>query len=56
MLELGSSFFFFINCKLHNRYGKDDKYIDGVNNMYENIDDDDIEDLDLRKEKDDYER
>lgn len=35
-----------------------DKYIDVVNEMYEDnvLDDDDIEDLDLSKEKDDYER
>ena len=34
------------------------KYIDVVNEMYEDnvLDDDDIEELDLSKEKDDYER
>ena len=34
------------------------KYIDVVNDMYDDkvLDDDDIEDLDLSKEKDDYER
>ena len=39
-------------------YDKDDKYIDVVNEMYEDnvLDDEDIEDLDLSKEKDDYER
>ena len=39
-------------------YDKDDKYIDVVNDMYEDnvLDDDDIEELDLNKEKDDFER
>ena len=39
-------------------YDKDDKYINVVNDMYEDnvLDDEDIEDLDLRKEKDDFER
>ena len=39
-------------------YDKDDKYIDVVNEMYEDnvLDDDDIEDLDLKKSKDDFER
>ena len=37
---------------------KDDKYIDVVNDMYDDnvLDDDDIEELDLSNEKDDYER
>ena len=48
----------FLYCKLHNWYYKDDKYIDGVNDMYEDnvLDDDDIKDLKLSKEKDDFER
>ena len=48
----------FLHDKLHSWYDKDGKYIDVVNDMYEDnvLDDDDIEDLDLGKEKDDYER
>ena len=48
----------FLYSKLHNWYDKDDKYIDVVNDMYEDnvLDDDDIEELDLNKEKDDFER
>ena len=48
----------FLYSKLHNWYDKDDKYIDVVNDMYDDnvLDDDDIEELDLSKEKDDYER
>lgn len=48
----------FLHDKLHNWYDKDDKYINVVNDMYEDnvLDDDDIEDLDLSKEKDDFER
>lgn len=48
----------FLYSKLHNWYDKDDKYIDVVNDMYEDnvLDDDDIEELDLSKEKDDFER
>ena len=48
----------FLHDKLHSWYDKDDKYIDVVNEMYEDnvLDDEDIEDLDLSKEKDDYER
>lgn len=48
----------FLHSKLHNWYDKDDKYIDIVNDMYEDnvLDDEDIEDLDLSKEKDDFER
>ena len=44
--------------KLHNWYDKDDKYIDVVNDMYADniIDDNNIEDLNLIKEKDDFER
>ncbi len=48
----------FLHDKLHSWYDKDDKYIDVVNDMYEDnvLDDDDIEELDLSKENDDYER
>ena len=48
----------FLHEKLHSWYDKDDKYIDVVNDMYEDnvLDADDIEDLDLSKEEDDYER
>ena len=48
----------FLYSKLHNWYDKDDKYIDVVNDMYEDnvLDDDDIKDLKLSKEKDDFER
>ena len=45
----------FLHDKLHSWY---DKYIDVVNEMYDDnvLDDDDIEELDLSKEKDDFER
>ena len=48
----------FLDNKLHSWYDKDDRYIDVVNYMHENnvLDDDDIEELDLSKEKDDFER
>ena len=48
----------FLYSKLHNWYDKDDKYIDIVNDLYEDnvLDNEDIKDLDLSKEKDDYER
>lgn len=48
----------FLHDKLNSWYDKDDKYIDVVNDMYEDnvLDDDDIEELDLNKEKDDFER
>ena len=48
----------FLHDKLHSSYDKDDKYIDVVNDMYDDnvLDDDDIEELDLSNEKDDYER
>ena len=48
----------FLYSKLHNWYDKDDKYIDVVNEMYDDnvLDEDDIENLDLSKEKDDFER
>jgi chromosome segregation ATPase len=47
----------FLHTKLFRWYDKDDKYIDVVNDMYEDhvLDDEDIEDLDLNKEKDDFE-
>ena len=46
----------FLYSKLHNWYDKDNKYIDVVNDMYDDniLDDEDIEDLDLNKEKDDF--
>ena len=48
----------FLHVKLHSWYDKDDKYIDVVNEMYDDniLDDDDVEELDLSKEKDDLER
>ena len=48
----------FLHSKIHNWYDKDDKYIDVVNDMYEDevLDDDNIKDLDLNKEKDGFER
>ena len=48
----------FLHRKLHSWYDKDDKYIDVVNEMYEDnvLNDEDIEDLDLSKEKDDFEK
>lgn len=48
----------FLHDKLHSWYDKDDKYIDVVNDMYDDniLDDDDVEELDLSKEKDDLER
>ena len=48
----------FLHNKLHSWYDKDDKYIDIVNDMYEDnaLDDDDIKELDLNKEKDVFEK
>ena len=48
----------FLYSKLHNWYDKDDKYIDVVNDMYEDnfLDVENIKDLKLSKEKDDFER
>ena len=48
----------FLHDKLHSGSDKDEKYIDVVNDMYDDnvLDDDDIEELDLSKEKDDFER
>ena len=47
----------FLHSKLHNWIDKDDKYIDVVNDMYQDnvLDDKNIEQLDLNNEKDDYE-
>ena len=47
----------FLHDKLHSWYDKDDRYIDVVNDMYDDkvLDNDDIEELDLSKEKDNYE-
>ena len=47
----------FLHSKLHSWYDKDDKYIDVVNDMYEDsvLNDEDIEDLNLSKVKDDFE-
>ena len=48
----------FLHDKLHSWYDKDDKFIDVVNEMYEDniLDDEDIKELDLTKEKDDFEK
>ena len=48
----------FLYSKLHNWYDKNDKYIDVVNDMCEDkiLDDDDIKDLKLNKEKAGFER
>lgn len=47
----------FLRNKLHSWYDKDDKYIDVANDMYnDNVLVDDIEELDLSKEKEDFER
>lgn len=48
----------FLHKKLHSWHDKDDKYIDVVNEMYEDniLDDEDIKDLDLNKEKNDFEK
>ena len=48
----------FLYSKLHNWYDKDDKYINVVNDIYEDnvLDDDGIKDLKLTKTKDDFER
>lgn len=46
----------FLHNKLHSWYDKDNKYIDIVNEMYDDniLDDEGIEDLDLGKEKNDF--
>ena len=48
----------FLHRKLHSWYDKDNKYIDAVNEMYEDniLDDEDIKNSDLSKEKDDFEK
>ena len=48
----------FLHNKLHSWYDKDDKYIDIVNDIYEDnaLDDDNIKELDLNKEKDVFEK
>ena len=48
----------FLHSKIHNWFDKDDKYIDVINEMYQDnvLDDEEFEELDLNKEKDDYER
>ena len=47
----------FLHSKIHNWIDKDDKYIDVVNDMCQDnvLDDEDINDLNLNKEKDDFE-
>ncbi len=48
----------FLHRKLHSWYDKDDKYTYIINEMYEDniLNDEDIKELDLNKEKDDFER
>ena len=48
----------FLYSKLHNWYDRDDKYIDIINEMYEDniLNDEDIKNLDLSKEKDDFKK
>ena len=48
----------FLYSKLHNWYDKDDKYIDVVNDMYEDnvLNDDNLRELKLNIEKNDLER
>ena len=47
----------FLHSKIHNWYDKDDKYLNVINDMYKDevLDDEDIEDIGLSTEKDDYE-
>ena len=47
----------FLHSKIHNWYDKDDKYLNVINEMYKDevLDDEDIEDIELSTEKDDYE-
>ena len=47
-----------LHDKLHSWHDKDDKYIDVINDMYDDnvLADNDIEELDLNKEKGDFER
>ena len=46
----------FLHSKIHNWYDKDDKYLNVINDMYKDevLDDEDIEDIGLNKEKDDF--
>ena len=43
----------FLHSKIHNWYDKDDKYLNAINDMYKDevLDDEDIEDIGLNKEK-----
>lgn len=47
----------FLHSKIHNWYDKDDKYSNVINDMYKDevLDDEDIENIGLSTEKDDYE-
>ena len=47
----------FLHNKIHNWYDKDDKYLNVINDMYKDevLDNEDIEDIGLTNEKDDYE-
>ena len=47
----------FLHSKIHNWYDKDDKYLNVINDMYKDdvLDDEDIEDIGLSTEKDDFE-
>ena len=47
----------FLHGKIHNWYDKDDKYLNVINEMYKDevLDDEDIEDIGLSTEKDDFE-
>lgn len=46
----------FLHSKIHNWYDKDDKYLNVINDMYKDevLDDEDIEDIGLNKEKNDF--
>lgn len=48
----------FLYDKIHSWYEKDNKYIDVINEMYDNnvLSDEDIEDLDLTKEREEFEK
>ena len=47
----------FLHSKIHNWFDKDDKYIDVINDMYQDnvLDDEDINDLELEKNEEDLE-
>ena len=47
----------FLRSKIHNWYDKDDKYLNVINDMYKDkvLDDEDIDDIGLNTEKDDFE-